>query len=413
MPFLALEMESFPLERLRYVVIIALFALLIQITDKEGQQGALLVSIPHDRLLSTQMVLNNSYLRNIVAKSFSNPIDGSVLSAMQVLAFGLLYFKFNPAIDSFWTLYIDSMPKTYDSLIFWSPTAIQLLGAPEWAARIAKRLAKISSLHAHALATFRAYATETVEWLDKVSEGEFRWAYASIMSRSVFVKNSSRDFALQKDIAALPPFLDYFNHSNDTECEAGYNAATNCYELRTKRDWKPGQQVFIKYGAHSNATLLMHYGFAIENSLNDSIRLDINFDSVIGATKFAEEKLTKLHEMNLISPTFLAPGSRRIKHELTIDGLGWNTMVAIKTMLIETKDELKNWDRLLDDEAISSTNEAHYKQYCATLYGEMLSHIQEADALTSDGVPNFHVEMASLFRSGRRSILESALKALD
>lgn len=372
-----------------------------------------MVAIPQERLLSTHTVLSNPYLRNIVAKSFSNPINGSLLSAMQVLAFGLLYFKFNPSVDSFWTLYIESMPTSYDSLIFWSSSAVQLLGAPEWAARITKRLAKISSLHAHALATFRAYATENVNWLDQVSEYEFRWAYASIMSRSVFVKNSSRDFSLQKDIAALPPFLDYFNHSNDTECEAGYNSTTNSYELRTKQSWEPNSQVFIKYGAHSNATLLMHYGFAIKDNSNDCIRLDIDFATIIGPTKFAEEKLTKLHEMNLISPSILSPGSKRIKHELTIDGLGWNTMVAIKTMLIETKDELKNWDRLLDDEAICSANEARYKQYCSTLYRDMLTHIEVAEALNSDGVPSFHIEMASLFRSGRRAILETALKALD
>lgn len=374
-----------------------------------------MVSIPQDKLLSTHMVLANPYIHHVVANSFQNPVDGSTLSAMQVLAFGLLYFKFNPSVSPFWTQYIETMPSTYDSLIFWSDDTLDLLGAPELKARVAKRTSKISALHAHGLATFRQYSVDRLpeesKWLAEITEIEFRWAYASVMSRSVFVKNSSREFQLQKDNAALPPFLDFFNHSDETECEAGFNTTTHCYELRTKQKWKADSQVFIKYGAHSNATLLMHYGFAIKGNAYDAIRLDFDFEQLISATKFATEKLTKLHEMNLISPAALPPGSKRIKHELTRDGLGWNTLVAIKTMLIETEEELKNWDRLLQDEPISPANEAEYLRYCIDLYTSMINSTEAAGHLeASESVPDFHVEMAALFRINRIRILQSALE---
>lgn len=310
---------------------------------------------------------------------------------------------------------------------------LELLGAPELVERVTKRKLKIISLYEHMMETVRCYydekGPEEEEWLRKISVDEFRWAYASIMSRSVFVEDAalwSGDLKLRKDNAALPPLLDYFNHSNDTEVSAKYDSKACRYELWTKQSWKEGEQVFIKYGAHSNATLLTHYGFAIEENAHDSIRLDLEFVDLIESMggDFQDAKISKLLQMNLISPK-QGPNGRsiKIKHELSVDGLGWNTMVAIKTMLIDSEKEMLQWDRLLEDEPISPSNEAKYKDYCANLYFRMVTQLDEADKKASKfetenretGATNTDTwfQLASTFRKGRRTILNAAIEALD
>jgi len=54
-----------------------------------------------------------------------------------------------------------------------------------------------------------------------------------------------------------------------------------CYINESRETMKAGQQAFFKYGDHSNKTLLVQYGFCIENNLYESykfdVRLDLNF----------------------------------------------------------------------------------------------------------------------------------------
>jgi len=393
-----------------------------------------LVSIPRDYLFSTHTVLTHLKLGGIVRKSFEAPI-GSPLSAMEVLIIGLLYFKFNPSENEYWSLYLESIPSQYTSLIFWPSEALPLLGSKRLAERVNHRLSKISGLFEHTRNTFQKFHDSTcafqLKFLHEFSLDSFLWAYATIMSRSVFVRNAAlwnTDLRLEKDIAALPPLLDFFNHSNETECSASYNLSTQCYELRTEQAWAPGdQQVFIKYGHHSNATLLLHYGFAIPNNIYDSIDLDLDLHQLIDGTVECEAKLLKLHEFGLIDPPVRPKSANRLKHTLSMDGIGWNTMVAIKTMLMDSKEETECWDALLEDSPISPNNEMKYGRYCKALYQSMLHKIEEgeriasstieaAEPTTSSSAPtswSTYLHLSSIYRACCRLILNNALAHID
>jgi hypothetical protein len=388
-----------------------------------AQNGSLLVSIPKDYLFTTNTVLSHPQLGRIIKKSFESHA-GTPLSAIEALSLGILFFKSNPSTSDFWTLYLDSIPKQYDSLIFWSQGSLKFLGSSNLESRVERRKSKILDLFQHTLDTLKKHIDSTrieeVNCLNNMTIGAFQWAYATIMSRSVFVADACRwnnvDVALQKDTAALPPLLDFFNHSNETECSAGYSSKTQCYELRTNQNWNANSQVFIKYGCHSNSTLLMHYGFVISDNVYDSIRLDFDFNSLIGASSDSELKLTKLYAYGLISPQSVKKTGKSVKHELSMDGIGWNTMVAIKTMLMTTNEEISNWDRLLEDVAVSEDNERRYRDYCRSLYQKMLTELDIADKLAQKAPEkenHFILTLSSTFREGRRSILIKAIRDLD
>lgn len=396
-----------------------------KLTKSFMKKGELLVSIPRDHLFSTHTVLSHPKLGPIVRKSFQAQ-NGSPLSAMEVIIVGILFFKSNPSESAYWSRYLESVPTHYESLIFWPEEALLLLGIRKLALRVKKRLSKISALLEH---TKRIVALlhdpsciAQAKLLASLSMESFLWAYATVMSRSVFVKDASlwnSDLRLEKDIAALPPLLDFFNHSNETECTAGYNPSTQCYELRSEQSWQAGEQVFIKYGQHSNATLLVHYGFAITNNAYDSIDLELDFDQLIEGTVESAAKLTKLHQFGLIDVNGRPKSVKRTKHTLNEEGLGWNTMVAIKTVLIESKEEMARWDLLLEDAPISQHNETLYLQFCRSLYQSLLDQIEEGELHASSiQAETFHpfasswatyLHLSSIYRSSCRNILSNAL----
>lgn len=344
------------------------------------------------------------------------------LPAIEVLALGVLYFSANRDESDLWTRYLDTVPMSYHSLISWPSSALKLLGCPRFEKIIAARKFKISTLYAHLRDLLQQHLDLKCEsernlW-EYLTLETFSWAYATIMSRSVFVKNAAlwnSTIVLQKDTAALPPLLDYFNHSNETECTAGYNHRLKRYELRTNQSWRAGDQVFIKYGAHSNETLLKHYGFAIERNLYDSISYSDPMARLLMVDivdELSDQKFAKLRQNCLISQA-----TQKVKHELSRDGLGWNTMVAIKTMLM-TQEEMLNWDKLLNDEKVSDANEAAYYKTLLDWYQRDLIHLEAAEdedkklseEADKSGALALLRHLARVFRAGRRELLQEAIK---
>jgi hypothetical protein len=392
------------------------------ISTEPLEAGTLLVSIPRDRLLSTNTIISHPILGKIIRKSLIDDLE-SPLTALEALCLGILFFRYSPSQSEFWTRYLETLPSQYESLIFWPSDALKLLGSRETVKQVEKRNTKIMALFEHTKAMYEKHmdAKNDLEskFLPHLTIEAFRWAYATVMSRSVFVSAASlwsSDFALQKDNAALPPLLDFFNHSNETECDAGYSTATQCYELRTKQNWAANSQIFIKYGCHSNYTLLMHYGFAIADNVYDSIPLRIDFHELIGQTAHAEAKFTKLYAYGLIDPPSRINTSKSVKHVLSMDGMTWNTMVALKTMLLKTEEEISNWDRLLEDAAVSEANERDYAEYCRSMYESMLWNLDDAEE-EGPNTPNMENKtwhlLANTFRRGWRSILLHAMVALE
>ena len=53
-----------------------------------------------------------------------------------------------------------------------------------------------------------------------------------------------------------------------------------------KEEYSQGSQIFIEYGNYSNASLLIHYGFAMENNRHDIFRLGVELQDLITKPQF-------------------------------------------------------------------------------------------------------------------------------
>ncbi|GAX74285.1 hypothetical protein CEUSTIGMA_g1734.t1 [Chlamydomonas eustigma] len=65
------------------------------------------------------------------------------------------------------------------------------------------------------------------------------------------------------------PFIDFLNHSSQSQAECQYDWFKDSYCVVSDRPYQPGQQVYINYGSQSNDQLLLSYGFVEEGNLND------------------------------------------------------------------------------------------------------------------------------------------------
>ncbi|GFF52729.1 SET domain protein [Aspergillus udagawae] len=106
-----------------------------------------------------------------------------------------------------------------------------------------------------------------MDW-DKFS---FHWLILNTRS-FYYVKPGQEPPEDWNDAIGLVPFADYFNHSDDADCEVVFDGAK--YTFTASRRYVKGEEIFMSYGAHSNDFLFVEYGFFLDQNESDVIFLD-------------------------------------------------------------------------------------------------------------------------------------------
>ncbi|TKY50610.1 Fructose-bisphosphate aldolase-lysine N-methyltransferase [Spatholobus suberectus] len=75
---------------------------------------------------------------------------------------------------------------------------------------------------------------------------------------------------------ALIPFADFLNHDGVSKAIVMSDDDKQCSEIIADRDYALGEQVLIRYGKFSNATLMLDFGFTIPYNIYDQVQ--IQFD---------------------------------------------------------------------------------------------------------------------------------------
>lgn len=125
---------------------------------------------------------------------------------------------------------------------------------------------------------------------NEITAGEFRWAYAVVMSRSFQSPNPVsndpwRDMFRRMDFCGIfmAPGMDFANHKRPREVSYvssdGFNG-NGQVTMKALRNFKAGEFLHITYGAKGNTDLLLRYGFCFkenvepDGSSNDRFRVD-------------------------------------------------------------------------------------------------------------------------------------------
>ncbi|KAL8536880.1 hypothetical protein ACS0TY_012163 [Phlomoides rotata] len=96
---------------------------------------------------------------------------------------------------------------------------------------------------------------------------EYIYAYQLVKSRAWESGNG---------VVSLIPFLDFLNHDGNSEARILFDEQKQHSEVIADRDYDAGDDVLIRYGKFSNATLLLSFGFTLSKNTYDFVRIELN-----------------------------------------------------------------------------------------------------------------------------------------
>jgi hypothetical protein len=261
---------------------------------------------------------------------------------------------------------------------------------------------------------------------------EFAWAWFTVNTRAVYIKNSLlKNYTTEPHQANLPdeyenlalaPFLDMFNHSSNASVEAGLNLnpriSDSFYEIRTNNRYLKYDQVFINYGPHGNLRLYVEYGFAEENNQNDFVPITINeiMEAIRVHYNLSSESLVIEKSLKILQKSKLHE-NLRIDHS----GPSWNIAASLFVINNVCRNQIKHnteWQNVFTIEDFSDYTEIKSQQTflvrskikeltkCVEKINQKLN-VQNGCKLASKSF-----KMALNLLNFHLSILESAVKGL-
>ncbi|KAI0232215.1 SET domain-containing protein 4 [Massospora cicadina] len=273
------------------------------------EPGDKLVTIPPQLLIGWPLIAAKHGLRSVPA------IPPHLLLTLYILAQASL------GEGSWCHPYISTLPETFPTLevLYLYKTKVLPLVPPLARERVRLQRTRIG----REFAELRSFAEQNPRFVERLGGGypnrftagsfhlgafrvgrdRFLWAWLVVNTRSVYLTGPRPQ---QGDPApiALIPYLDLLNHCPHTDvkgvgftphplvnslgyvfwCEfkrgwaaaPAYDPEAGTFTLVSARGYRPGDQVFITYGAHDNLTLMLEYGFTLKDNPYDHVRLDLH-----------------------------------------------------------------------------------------------------------------------------------------
>jgi len=243
------------------------------------------------------------------------------------------------ALFSLWLLlsppapYLSSLPTAYTCMYFLPPSHRELLPI-HLRQCLQKQIALVDK-------DFEE-VSQVYPGLDR---SRFEWAWFTVNTRAVFLERDPRfpnPPTSPEDSLALAPYLDLLNHHPEAAVVAGINldpTAPPGFQIITKKAIKKGSQVFIHYGAHSNISLLVEYGFIIPNNSDDGIPLTLEQLLVASSLSTSPSTLAKLKDAQMHLGIALSPKS----------GLSWSGLACLRIISLNLG-EHDDWSVIYEEE---------------------------------------------------------------
>lgn len=316
---------------------------------RDVKDGDFMISVPRKLMMTTDLA-RNSELEYLVR-------NDTLLMHMPniILALFLLLEKFKPS--SFWEPYIKALPKSYSTVMYFTPQELEALkGSPIYESAL-KQCKSIARQYGYLYNLFQKSADPASEILrDVFTYKQYRWAVSTVMTRQNLIPTSKPENPM---ILALIPYWDMGNHDN-AKLTTDYNVEADQSEYYSCRDFSQNEQVFMSYGARPNSDLFLHNGFVHVNNMHDGIRLKLG---VSKSDPLAESRQALLREIAVphSGEFLLTPGP--------VDG----KLLAFLRVFNMEKDHLEHWilndsrfDLLHPDCAVDTSIERKMWQFLAT-----------------------------------------------
>ncbi|XP_041463204.1 SET domain-containing protein 4-like isoform X2 [Lytechinus variegatus] len=317
---------------------------------KNFRPGDLIVEIPR-RLLVTPKDVLNTELGPLIKRQLQKPTPYQAVCAFLIM-------ERTNGKSSFWYPYINVLPKDFTTPAFCFATQAQFDLLPSQARISAtKQLQDIRCAFESASCLFEDIE-RTFPWYRGVFDfGSFLWAWFVINSRSVYMEPSGCETfdPKSKDDFALAPFLDLLNHSPGAEVSAGFDSASNTYQIKTLDSYRTYDQVFIHYGPHDNVNLLLEYGFVIPSNPHDVVCFELG--TAVDAVKSQHQgpltcrRTREVTDLWEVKSRTLKAANLDLDLSCSMSGPSWNLQTALRVLCMEYS-EIVNWKRVIAENNI-------------------------------------------------------------
>ncbi|XP_075233927.1 SET domain containing 3 [Lycorma delicatula] len=272
------------------------------------------------------------------------------------LALLLLVERFRKDKESHWLPYLNMLPTQYTTVLYFTPQQLQeLRGSPALEPAL-KQCRNIGRQYAYFNKLFQNVSDPASDVLrDVFTYEQYRWAVSTVMTRQNFVPGVGSGM-----VNALIPMWDICNHSNG-KLSTDFNLNADRSECMAWRDFNAGEQVFILYGARSNADLLVHNGFIYPGNEHDSVKLRLGISKSDTLQPLRTQLLAKLGLPTAADFTLRCgsePVDERLLAFLRVFSMGQDhlnhwlqreqcTDLMYPDCALETEVEVKMWNFLL------------------------------------------------------------------
>lgn len=355
------------------------------------------VSIPRDLMLTQYDTIQHPVLKDALGNGNIKELLRKYSSA--TLAIRLLYEKSLP--DSKWKPYLDVLPTTYDSTIYWSDS--EMAGLAEG------NLYYITKQYKNQIA--EEYNTLVKAKLLKkypnifnkkhFQLANYKWAVATVWSRAIDLTLDGRDERL------LVPFVDMFNHSFDAKSKFSFNYSQKAFELTIQSAVASGSQAFINYGPIGNSKLLSLYGFTVHNNPHDYVELVMQLPPNVPLYNLKSQFL----QQQGISPTHIF----HLKLDELIDEFPVNILGTARVHRIDEEDLPRIKYAFHREEIVSEVNEVQVLKALEEALRGMYSAYQQDTAkdlevynTINESTPNTKSTHALRIRMSDKNIIANA-----
>ncbi|KAK2405662.1 SET domain-containing protein [Trifolium repens] len=176
------------------------------------------------------------------------------------LAIVLLIHK-NLGQDSEWYPYISCLPPQAQmhNTIFWNESELEMIRQSSVYQETIYQKSQIEKDYLAIRPVLKSFRQSFGDFTCK----DFMHACAQVGSRA---------WGSTKGLSLIP-FADFLNHDGISEAIVMSDDNKQCSEVIADRDYVPGEQVLIRYGKFSNATLMLDFGFTIPYNIYDKVQI--------------------------------------------------------------------------------------------------------------------------------------------
>ncbi|KAG2328948.1 hypothetical protein Bca52824_000128 [Brassica carinata] len=177
----------------------------------------------------------------------------------------LVMIERNRGQNSRWFPYISRLPQLSDmhSTIFWDENELNMIRCSAVHNETVKQKAQIEKEFSLVAQAFKEHLPNPIQ---RPALENFMYTYALVGSRA---------WETSKGISLIP-FADFMNHDGLSASIVLSDEDIQLSEVTADRDYSPGDEVLIRYGEFSNATLMLDFGFTLPHNTHDEVQIQID-----------------------------------------------------------------------------------------------------------------------------------------